>query len=117
MSHVFISYSHEDFEFVENLQLRLEKVGFETWLDEERLTAGEDWREEIDAAIKDSFALLLVLTPKSLESRYVTYEWSVALGTGKKVIPLLLIQVDDEKLHPRLDRRQDLVVTTRKGRP
>lgn len=117
MAHIFISYSHNDFEFAENLELRLQKEGFETWMDEERLTAGEDWREEIDIAIKDSFALLLVLTPKALESRYVTYEWSFAWGNGKKVIPLLLNQVDDDKLHPRLDRRQHLDFTTRKGRP
>jgi hypothetical protein len=116
MERVFISYSHDDFEFAESLQLRLDKEGFETWMDVERLNAGEDWREEIDVAIKNSFALLLILTPKALESRYVSYEWSFAWGAGKKVIPLLLIQVDDNDIHPRLDRRQYLDFTTRKGR-
>src|SRR5690349_1919376 len=109
MAYVFISYSHTDAEFAENLKNRLEKAGFDkVWMDEERLRAGEDWREEIDDAIGQSFALILVVSPASKDSKYVMYEWSFAWGAHVKVIPLLLQDIGNNEIHPRLDKRQYL---------
>jgi TIR domain len=42
--HVFISYSHANGDFAEILKTRLERSGFNVWTDEDRLLAGEDWR-------------------------------------------------------------------------
>jgi HEAT repeat protein len=116
MAHVFISYKHDDEDFVfDSLKPKIVKEGFEIWIDEERLRAGEDWREEIDQAIRDSFAVVVLITPASIESQYVTYEWSFALGIGRKVIPLLFKA--PQKVHPRLAGRQLLDFTKRRSRP
>jgi hypothetical protein len=116
MAHVFISYKHEDCDFVfDTLKPKLEVTGFDTWIDEERLRAGEDWRLEIDQAIRDSFAILAVITPESMQSQYVIYEWSFALGVGRKVVPLVLKTV--AQLHPRLEGKQILNFTNRRTRP
>ncbi|MFC1959833.1 toll/interleukin-1 receptor domain-containing protein, partial [Chloroflexota bacterium] len=59
MAHVFISYSHKDSDFVFGaLKPRLEEHAFEVWVDTERLKAGDDWREEIDHAIRSAFAMV-----------------------------------------------------------
>lgn len=113
MAHVFISYAHSDFEFAENLKNRIEKAGFEVWMDEDKLRAGEDWRVEIDEAIKNCLALILILSPASLKSQYVIYEWSFAWGSDKKVIPVLYQSIENEKVHPRLDKRQYLNFSAR----
>lgn len=109
--HVFISYKHEEQDFVEMLIRQLEAAGFPVWLDTEQLRAGENWRESINEAIRDSFALILVISPDSKRSEYVTYEWAFAQGAGVKVIPVLLKLT--EKLHPQLEILQYLDFTDR----
>jgi len=74
MSQVFISYNHNDGDFADNLKEKIKKAGFEPWIDITGLRAGEDWRAEIDQAIKEASALIVVMTPKAKESEYVTYE-------------------------------------------
>jgi HEAT repeat protein len=113
MNHVFISYMREDLDFAENVISRLEKEGLSTWADK-RLHAGEDWRMMIDLAIKNSFALIVVMTPEAKASEYVTYEWAFAWGIGIKVIPLMLRKTP---LHPRLEAFQYLDFTSPTVRP
>ncbi len=112
--HVFISYKHEDGDFAENLSNRVRKEGFKTWVDNDRLNAGEDWRAEIDQAIKNAFALIVIMTPEAKSSEYVTYEWSFAWGAGVKVIPVIFKQTP---LHPRLEALQHLDFNNIANRP
>jgi len=89
MSHVFISYAHTDQDFVqEHLIPWLNANGYDAWVDSEKLRAGENWIEEIDNAIKASYALIVVISPASMTSPYVTYEWAFALGCDIPVIPV-----------------------------
>jgi TIR domain len=113
MQHVFISYRHEDIDFAENVISRLEREGFTTWADSE-IGAGEEWRTSIDLAIKNSFALIVIMTPRAKASEYVTYEWAFAWGVGIRVIPIMLTPTD---LHPRLEALQYLDFTSAKSRP
>jgi hypothetical protein len=114
MSYIFISYNHDDGDFADNLKEKIKEAGFEPWIDTAGLRAGEDWRAEIDQAIEEASALIVVMTPKAKESEYVTYEWAFALGAGVKVIPILLKPTD---LHPRLGALQYLDFTNRMARP
>src|SRR5581483_1275397 len=106
--HVFISYKHDDSDFAENLIIRVQKEGFSTWLDNESLHPGDDWREEIDQAIRDAFALIVIMSPAAEASSYVTYEWAFAWGCGIKIIPVMY---KPTPLHPRLDSLQYLDFT------
>lgn len=114
VAHVFISYKHEDSEFAALLKLQLIDAGFEAWLDEERLRAGENWGEAIDKAIRDALALIVIMTPEAKASEYVTYEWACAWGATVPVVPILLKPTE---LHPRLQDLQYLNFTDRKARP
>lgn len=106
--HVFISYKRNDpklTEFFEFLELKLKDKGFEYWNDR-HIVPGENWETEIDNAIRECFAFLLLVTQEATKSQYITYEWSTALARDKDVIPILL---DSEaKLHPKLERTQYL---------
>lgn len=93
MSHVFISYSHEDADFITKLDEICQDEHINTWVDKKRLKAGENWREAIDDGIKNSFALIVVLSPHAVVSPYVTYEWSFALGIGLEIIPVICRQI------------------------
>ena len=110
----FISYAHEDGDFAELLQLRIEKEGYKAWRDIEKLAVGVDWRQEIDQNIKESAAVIVILSPSSKESEYVTYEWAFAWGVGVPVIPIML---KPTPLHPRLETLQFLDFTNQGSRP
>src|SRR2546423_11647411 len=112
--HVFISYKHEDGDFAEILIYKIKEASFETWVDNDRLHAGEDWRAEIDSAIKNAIALVVVMTPEAKASEYVTYEWAFAWGAGVKVIPVMY---KETALHPRLETLHYLNFTSRTARP
>jgi hypothetical protein len=105
MSHIFISYSKVDAEFAAVLMAKLRDGGFETWMDQSRLRAGSQWGGEIDQGIRTAMATVLIVTPDSTKSEYVTYEWSYALGAGVRVIPILRRPAP---MHPRLGRLQSL---------
>jgi hypothetical protein len=110
----FISHAKEDGDFAENLKGRLREAGLDGWIDIDVLEAGVDWRKEIDEAILESRALILVLSPDSKASEYVTYEWAFALGSGLRIVPLML---RDTSIHPRLEVFQYLDFTNRRARP
>lgn len=105
MTQVFISYSSKDAMFADFTETKLNKAGVNVWLDHGELLGGDEWRESIDQGISSSDVILVILTPNSCESPYVTYEWGYALGQGKKVIPMLR---EDMKIHPRLELIQYL---------
>jgi HEAT repeat protein len=100
MGHVFLSYRSEDGDFVSGIIRQLEDAGFSLWADNERLRASEKWREAIDQAIRDAFAVLVVMTPEARVSEQIMYEWMFALGVGVKVIVVLKAATE---LHPRLE--------------
>jgi HEAT repeat protein len=114
MSHIFISYYQGDADFAAVLSIHLEKAGFDTWMDKNRLRPGQDWSVEIDEAITNSHALIVIMSPEAKASEYVTYEWSFALGAGVQVIPVLY---KETTLHPRLARIQYLKFTDTTVRP
>ncbi len=105
MSHVFVSYSRKDVEFVEMLRQRLRDADLDVWTDS-GVRPGNDWRTEIDDAIRNAFVVLIVVTPAARVSEYVAYEWAFALGAGIKVIPMI---VEATPLHPRLEFLQHVV--------
>lgn len=110
----FISHAKADGDFAELLQLRLERRGYKAWIDFQRLDPGVDWRESIDDAVAKSAAVIVVLSPESRESEYVTYEWAYAWGRGVRIIPLMLRTTP---IHPRLETLQFLDFSNRGSRP
>lgn len=114
MGQIFISYAHVDSDFAEILCLKLKEAGYNLWIDYLGLKAGDDWRSGIEDAIKKSSALVLIMSPASLKSPYVTFEWAFAYGVGVQIIPVLY---QDCELHPKLEVWQYLSFTHRTLRP
>lgn len=113
MSHVFISYAHADGDFASVTRAEIEKSGFSTWSDDD-IEPGDTWSQSIDLAISSAFAIVVVVSPDSMESKYVTYEWSFGLGLGIKVVPILLSPCSP---HPKIIELQYIDFTNRAARP
>lgn len=106
MNQVFISYKSEQIELAQDFAEKIKAAGFTVWMDSD-IRVGTEWREEIDVAISNSIALVVIMTPEANESKYVAYEWAFAYGTGVRVIPILYIEPKD--LHPRLRTLQYVI--------
>jgi hypothetical protein len=89
MDQVFISYSHQDQEFVSRLALDLEKRGAQVWIDREDIHAGTKWQESIAQGVRACKAFLLVVSPESLKSEWANREFRLAVDSNRPVIPLL----------------------------
>jgi hypothetical protein len=105
MSHIFISFATSNSDFVQELVEECRKREHEYWVFSERLLGGDDWKAEIDDAIESCRAMIVVMSPAAKASEYVTYEWAFAIGTGKRVIPII---IEETKLHPVIEGKQTL---------
>jgi len=88
-SEVLISYAHSDAGeagFVNALAKQLESFGVGTIA--APVAGATKFDEQLRDALTKCSLLLVVLTPKSLESPAVNFEIGAALGQGKKVVPL-----------------------------
>ena len=95
MSHIFISYAHADKAHLDTLVDWLLERDFndsELWYDTQ-LQTGNNWRDEIVMALDEAYALIIIVTKKSVESVYCTYEWAYAMGQGLEVFPLIFDDV------------------------
>jgi CheY-like chemotaxis protein len=102
---VFVSYSTEQEDFAELVKMKLEKEGIEVWKDTYEIAAGTEWRNEIDQGLLSCDAIIVLLNEVSSKSSYVTYEWAFALGSGKRIIPILF---EECEVHPRIEILQYL---------
>ncbi len=86
---IFISYARNDVNFAQKLNTNLERKGILTWIDQLGIRSGEDWPERIAIAIEECHAMLVVLSPDSVASKWVQRELAYADQHGKRVLPLL----------------------------
>jgi hypothetical protein len=86
----FVSYSRSDSEFALRLAKDLRALGAEVWLDQLDIAAGTRWDSAIEAALRGSNRVLVLLSPKAVASQNVLDEMSFALEEGKAVVPVLV---------------------------
>ena len=85
----FISYSHDDMQFVDRLEADLRARAFETWVDRRRLEGTYEWQPQIDRAIEQHGMVIVVVSPSSLTSEYVQHEYQYAHQLDKRIMPIL----------------------------
>ncbi len=89
MSHLFISYSHEDRTIVDRLRQDLSNAGLSIWIDKIGLKPGtSDWEEALREAIGAASAVLYIASPNAWRSVYVRDELALARDAKKPIYPL-----------------------------
>ena len=89
MSDVFVSHIAEDAEVALQIALGLEREGFTTWCYEVDSVPGPSYLVQTGAAINRAKVVVLVISPKALESRQVRVELIRAHESDKEFIPVL----------------------------
>lgn len=107
---VFIAYGKEDLELAKRLYEDLNRAGFNPWMDERKLLAGQNWPRAIEAAIESSDFFVPCFSGKSVRKKGgFQSEIRYALDCARQ-IPLDEIYIVpvrlDECLVPRTIRHQ-----------
>lgn len=87
---VFISYSRKDIKYARRLAGDLENAGFDAWWDISDLKGGDDWLRLIPAAIAASQHFVVLLSPDSIKSAWVSKEYTYALANRMKIVPAMI---------------------------
>ncbi|MCC8015598.1 MAG: toll/interleukin-1 receptor domain-containing protein [Eubacterium sp.] len=87
---IFISYSSNDFDKVNNVKHILEINGISCWMAPQSIPTGSSYAKEIPVAIRNCKVFLLMITSKSQESQWVSKEVSLALSECKCVMPFVI---------------------------
>jgi hypothetical protein len=92
---VFISYAADTKPLAEELTLALQREGIHTWADFKDLKPGQLWKDEIEHALEDAQAVVILVSPDSQSSRWVEVEWRLALtkawaDPNKTLIPVVV---------------------------
>jgi len=121
IARVFVSYAHDDSPFVDSLTSHLEADGVVVWRDNTEILVGDDVDRTISAGIQKNLLFLIVLTPASLNSAWVSRELDEAsheAATGKKVLlPVIAGGLAPVDLPPRIRRRRFVEFTAAFERP
>ncbi len=91
---IFLSYAHKNAEDAKKLRAKLEERDYDVWIDK-RIRGGDDWRQEIDEALETITDLVVLLTPESADSEWVTQEVHAAKYTDKKIHPILVKEFEN----------------------
>ena len=102
METIFISYAHEDQSFALEIYEILREQGLSPWLDVKKLLPEQEWKLEIEKAIRDSDIFIACLSKNSVDKKgFVQAELKRALDVadlmpeGKVyIIPVRLDECD-----------------------
>lgn len=89
MVDLFISHTAQDARIAEQLAIALEQAGFSTWYYERDSVPGPSYLLQTGQAIEQCRAVLLIISPGSMQSHQVTKEVVRAHEEGKPFLPLL----------------------------
>jgi len=107
--HCFLSYSRADEDFAVRLASDLRALGVAMWVDRHDIRVREHWDKAIERAIRGCRSFVVILSPRAIASDNVADEISLAIDSGKSVIPVMIERCD---LPLRLTRRH-LIDATR----
>jgi hypothetical protein len=80
---VFLSFARKDISIARSLAEQLSKAGLEVWNAEDEIGPGENWAKKIGKALDESQLMVVLLTPKAMESEWLRQEIEFALGSRK----------------------------------
>ena len=95
---LFVSYAHEDVNFLKRLKIHLARAifdfGFDFW-DDSRINLGDKWAHEIEEALNESSIVILLISADFLASSFIVNQELPKIlvkekKAGTRVIPVII---------------------------
>jgi WD40 repeat protein len=100
MANVFLSYSRKDKSAATRLYAALTARSRDVWIDWEDIPPTAAWWTEVTTAIEGADAVLFLISPDSATSKVCADELSVAQALNKRLLPMLVRDVDANTVPP-----------------
>ena len=106
---VFVSHNRMQKDWVRATVSQSRALGLRVFFDEDCIEPGEDVASGIERGLRGSRHTVLIISPDSMQSRWVAMETSIAVYTDPhavegRLIPLLLERTDHKKLKLHIQR-------------
>jgi tetratricopeptide (TPR) repeat protein len=95
---IFISHTTADDNFVTDLRKALENQGLDVWVDSQNLRGGDTLKTEIESAITNADAFIVVISPSVFNSTWVQQEVLFAQENNVSIVPLLIDKMEPASL-------------------
>jgi hypothetical protein len=119
MGYIFVSYSSKDRDFATQLAQDLNQAGYETWLDQGKITGREPYWDEIQGGVEGCSHFLFIISPDSIlrdsGARKELYH-AASLKPSPLIIPVMARATPYDKL-PILISPGELQIHDFVGRP
>ena len=91
--HVFVSHGSEDSGEAEELAAFIEAKGVKAWIAPRDVRPGQDYSEQLQEAIEQCSAFVVLVTDKANKSPYVRAETEMAFSTSKPIFPVRMSDI------------------------
>ena len=91
--HVFVSHSSDNRELASELAAFLEARGIKVWIAPRDVRPGMDYSEQLQLAIENAIAFVVLVTEMANKSPYVRAETEMAFSTHKPIFPVRLSDI------------------------
>ncbi len=108
---IFLSYSHLDRLIALELEDKLRTNGLSCFMSEKGIGAGSKWLPQIRDSIKSSKRIMVLITPRSISSKWILLETGAAWMENKEIIPLLQF-IDPAEIDDVAKNHQSRIIET-----
>ena len=91
--HVFVSHGSEDSPQANELAALIEAKGVRAWIAPRDVRPGQDYSEQLQEAIEQCVAFVVLVTEKANKSPYVRAETEMAFSTNKPIFPVRMSDI------------------------
>lgn len=100
MKRVFISYAHDDEDAARDLRIGFHDMEVSGWMDQSDIATGAALAQKVKESLRQASAIVVLVSERSLKSKWVQFEIGAAFAMGKLIIPILIGRADIEKALP-----------------
>ena len=101
----FISYGRKESKaFALRLHNQLSELGYNIWLDQDDIPLGVDFQDQIDKGIENAHNFIYIIAPHANNSAFCRKEVELAIKYKKRIIPILHVEEELDKLHPEIGK-------------
>ncbi|MGK7880471.1 MAG: TIR domain-containing protein [Crocosphaera sp.] len=94
MTDVFLAYADKDEKFKEKIRKSLMRESLTIWTNTTDIKTGITFQEAINQGVEEADNFVYLISPDSLESAYCQQELAHAFANNKRIIPLLIQEIE-----------------------
>ncbi len=111
MTQVFLSASEKDHALKEKIAKTLMREGLTIWTNQTDIKTGIAFKNEISKGIEGADNFVYFISSDALRSHYCQEELTQAFANNKRIIPLLIQEIDLNLIPPKLQELQFIDLT------